>query len=51
MEAREAVMKGRFVVCSFRLKYNQWNNFSNFYKDNPTGILKKRTINNGCQRD
>lgn len=51
LEAREAVMKGRFVICCFKLKYNQWNNFYNFYKNNPTGILKKRTINNGCQGD
>ena len=52
-EAKIAIMKGRFIVCSFYLNDKQWENFSNFYKqnENPKGILNKNQIDNGCENE
>ena len=47
-EAKIALQKGRFILCSFWLIEKQWDNFYNFYPQNPTGILDKNTIDSGC---
>lgn len=39
--ARKAVMKARICVVRFGLTEKQWENFNEFYKDNPKGILTK----------
>ena len=45
LQARNAVMKGRYVVCSFFLNGKQWDNFSEFYLSNRSGILTKDKLN------
>ena len=44
-EARNAVMKGRPCLCSFYLNEKKWQNFSEFFKSNPKGILTNQIIN------
>ena len=48
--AKKAIQKGRFVVCNFRLCGRQWENFSDFYKNNRYGILTKEVLNNKMDR-
>ena len=51
-EAIDAFMKGRFIIVSFCLRHNQWNNnFSPFYKNNRTGILTEEILNEGLEND
>ena len=42
--ARKAIMKTRICVVRFGLTKNQWNNFYQFYKYNPKGILTKEFL-------
>ena len=44
-EARKAIMETRPCVAKFRLTERQWENFENFYEQNPKGILTKEIIN------
>ena len=44
-EARKAVMKGRPCLCSFYLNEKKWQNFSEFFENNPKGILTNQIIN------
>ena len=50
-EARNCIMKGRFVVCNFALANQQWTNLSKFYQWNRRGILDENTINANCQKE
>ena len=50
-EAKKAIIKGRFLVLSFRLDNKQWQNFNDFYKKNKTGILTEDILNKGCIED
>jgi len=49
-EAKNALMKGRVVVCDFRLNDQQWDNFDKFYQTNKRGILEEEDINVGCDQ-
>jgi hypothetical protein len=42
--AMEAVVKKRPVVATFHLTGDEWKDFSNFYKTNPTGILTQNEL-------
>ncbi len=42
--AMEAVVKKRPVVARFRLTDDEWEAFSNFYKNTPTGILTQNEL-------
>ena len=44
-EARNAVMKGRPCLCRFDLNKKKWHNFSEFFENNPKGILTNQIIN------
>ena len=44
-EARKAVMKGRPCLCRFSLDKYGWHNFSEFFENNPQGILTKQIMN------
>ena len=48
-KAITSLQKGRLVIYSFRLSDQQWDNFDKFYKNNKTGILTEKILNNGCQ--
>ena len=48
-EAREEIMKGRYVVCEFILNNKQRKNFNDFFEKNKEGVLFKNIINNGCE--
>ena len=52
-EAKKAVMKGRFIIFSFRLNEKQWYNFSNFFKSDKEkkGILSEEILNNECKEE
>ena len=43
-EAKEAIVKKRPVVARFRLTDDEWEAFSEFYKNNPTGILTQNEL-------
>lgn len=49
-EAKNALMKGRVVVCDFKLNDEQWENFDKFYRTNRRGILEEKDINVGCDQ-
>jgi hypothetical protein len=42
--AMEAVLKKRPVVARFHLSDDEWETFSNFYKNNPTGTLTQKEL-------
>jgi len=42
-------VKGRFIVFSFSLNEKQWDNFSNFFTSNNTGILSEDILNKDCK--
>ena len=42
--AKEAIVKKRPVVARFRLTDDEWKAFSNFYKNNPRGILTQNEL-------
>jgi ribosomal protein L37AE/L43A len=42
--AMEAVLKKRPVVARFHLTDDEWETFSNFYKNNPTGTLTQNEL-------
>ena len=42
--AMQAVASSRPVVATFRLTESKWDNFDDFYEENPTGILTKKEI-------
>ena len=44
-EARKAVIQGRPCLCSFFLDKFGWHNFSEFFHNNPKGILTKQIMN------
>ena len=44
-EARKAVIKGRPCLCRFYLDRYGWHNFSEFFRNNPKGILTRNYIN------
>ena len=44
-EARKAVIKGRPCLCGFFLDGYGWHNFSEFFRNNPEGILTRNYIN------
>ena len=48
-EAKKALMKGRFIVLTFYLNKAQWENFSDFFTSNETGILSKEILNKDCE--
>jgi hypothetical protein len=45
--AMEAVLKKRPVVARFHLTDDEWNTFSDFYKNNPTGTLTQNELDVG----
>ena len=44
-EAKKAVLKGRPCLCGFYLDGPKWDKFSEFFRENPKGILTKKIIN------
>ena len=50
IEAKIAVMKGRPCLCYFGLREERWNNFREFFANNPKGILTQKILkgNNIC---
>ena len=44
-EAKKAVLKGRPCLCRFYLDGPKWDKFSEFFRENPKGILTKKIIN------
>ena len=43
-EAKEAIVEKRSVVARFQLTKDEWDAFSEFYKNNPTGILTQNEL-------
>ena len=43
-EARKALIKGRPCLCRFYLDGYGWHNFSEFFRNNPKGVLTKNYI-------
>ena len=53
--AKEAIKKGRFVICSFVLSGRQWDNWSEFFlsyhsPNNNNKLLTKNILNNDIRR-
>ena len=49
-EAKIALQKGRFILCSFWLIKRQWDNFCDHCRGpNRTQVLKDNIINSGCR--
>ena len=48
-EAKIALQKGRFILCSFYLIDKQWKNFYGYYHQNPSGVLSQNIIDSGCE--
>lgn len=48
-DAKNAIMKGHFVVCYFCLNKTQWDNFDNFFEKPKQGVLTKEEINKNME--
>ena len=49
-DAIKAIMKGHFVVCSFRLYNKQWENFQFFFEKHGQEILTEEDINENMEK-